>query len=143
MFEFIKRLFSAPKATRMQPAHTRVAFGAGQMIAMNLLAEMESPNIIAKISYPFSRGYLFGWIDAASQCAQISLTNEEFTNFMTSGHVPIKDDVDEALTFVIASTQLQGTPDFDNGRALGALEYMKSIEGKLNMPIGLITFLNS
>lgn len=142
MFDFIKRLFSKPDVPQLAQSTTEIAFRAGAMISMNLMAERASPHVICRLSYPFSRGYLFGWIDAASQCANVALDDKEFVVFMSAGHYPLKDDIGESTIFVLASADLQGTLDFDNGLALGAKEYMASLEGKLNMPIGLITFLN-
>jgi len=142
MFDFIKRLFSKPDVPQLPQSTLEIAFRAGMMISMNLMAERCTPDIIARLSLPFSRGYLFGWLDAASQYANIELNDKEFLVFMVAGHFPIKDDIGDMTTFVMASSELQGTLDLENGRALGGQEYIASLEGKLSMPIGLINFLN-
>ncbi|MCO8166241.1 hypothetical protein NJC40_00405 [Pseudomonas sp. 21LCFQ02] len=141
MFSLIRRLVSKSDVPKLPQISAEVAFRAGEMISISLMSERSAPGIIAKLNFPFSRGYLFGWIDAASQCANIPLTDKEFVVYMSAGHYPLKDDIGDSTSFVLSSAKLQGTPSFDNGRSLGAQEYMASLDGKLNMPIGLITFI--
>lgn len=120
-----------------------VALRAAAMIGMNMPMCRSVKNFKGKLQSPFVRGYFVGFLDAASQLANLGLqSDEEFFEFVIEGHIFLKDYLSDTDSYAIKSLELRQDQEFGNGMSSGGKDYFESLQGKLNYPRQLVNYFH-
>lgn len=108
-----------------------------QMIDMQLFICKSVEGYSYKMSTPYVRGYIFGFIDAALQYSKVDIGDDEkFFSLMLFGHMALlgKDGVADYLS---TSVMMQNNIEFNKGQAEGGSEYFDYLSEKIKGPYKL------
>ncbi len=121
-----------------------VALRAAAMIGMNMfMCKSKNKNFKEKLQSPYVRGYFVGFLDAASQLANLGLkSDEEFFEFVIEGHIFLKDYLHDTDSYAVKSLELRQDQEFSRGMSSGGKDYFESLQGKLNYPRQLVNYFN-
>ena len=141
MFGFFKKK-RQPMAS-LNDRSLDVALCAAVMIDLTMLICRSVKNFEEKLQSQFVRGYFVGFLDAASQSANLDLrSDEEFFEFIIKGHVFLKDDLRDTDSYAIASLGLRQESKFSEGMSAGWSDYFDSLQGKLSYRRQLLNYFH-
>lgn len=139
MFNFFKKKKQQKKNNEfiIEPLTRETLIRTAQMIDMQLFLCRSVNGYASKMNTPYVRGYIFGFIDAALQYANVSIENDErFFSLMAFGHMALLGE-GSGFDYVSNSAMMQDNIDFQRGQSDGGGEYFDYLSENIKSPCKL------